>query len=355
MAAMSEGKVNEYLTYLHAVRGLSPRSLEAYSGDLEAFCNHCERDGVKAEDADRALVRQFIADQTFEEKASVSVNRALSSLRGFFRYLERFGYRSDNPTSGQKNLKTPKNLPVFLWEKEMAAYAALPDDLGILWPERDYAIIMLMYSGGLRVSELCSLEVGELDGDLRGARVLGKGNKERQVFFSQEAREALIAWLAVRKNHARDGGVEKIFINRRDGPLTSGGVRWIMRRYNAQAGLTKNVHPHALRHSFATHLLNSGCDVRVVQELLGHESLSTTQRYTHVDIKHLKDVYEKAHPHGRQRRQAVEPGEVSDCGSGDAVAERRRGNGERGTGNGRRERERKGVGKGEEGVGEAGH
>jgi integrase/recombinase XerC len=184
----------------------------------------------------------------------------------------------------------------------MAAFAGLPETAGILWPARDKALILVMYSAGLRISELVSLSVKKLDPDYGGARVMGKGGKERYVFFSGEGREALVEYLAERQERIRIAGrgaepTDRLFVNRKGGPISVPGVRWIIARYAERSGLGKNIHPHSLRHSFATHLVNSGCDVRVVQELLGHASLSTTQRYTHVNIERLKKVYAKAHPH----------------------------------------------------------
>jgi integrase/recombinase XerC len=236
--------------------------------------------------------------------AAVSVNRALSSIRGFYRWLHRFGYRSDDPASPLRNLKPPKTLPAFLWEGEMASFAELPDTEGILWPRRDKALILTIYSGGLRISELASLSLAGLEPDLSGARVTGKGDKERHVFFSDECREALGAWLPERRGRIReDRPTDRLFISRRGGPISIPGVRWIIARYAERSGLPKNIHPHALRHSFATHLVNSGCDVRLVQELLGHSSISTTQRYTHVDMERLKKVYARSHPHGSRRKK----------------------------------------------------
>jgi integrase/recombinase XerC len=231
--------------------------------------------------------------------APVSVNRCLSSIRGYYRWLVRFGRRGDDPSAPLKNLKTPVTLPAFLWEGEMARFSALPDTAGILWPQRDKALILAMYSGGLRISELVSLSLRDLEDDLSGARIIGKGDRERPVFFSGEAGEALGAYLPSRKMRIRaEKPTDRLFISRKGAPISVPGVRWIIAKYSERSGLEKNIHPHSLRHSFATHLVNSGCDVRVVQELLGHASISTTQRYTHVETERLRKVYRKSHPHG---------------------------------------------------------
>ncbi|MDR0400796.1 MAG: tyrosine recombinase XerC [Treponema sp.] len=295
------GVIGEYLSYLQAVRGVSKRTIEAYGKDLSHFANYCANHEIDLVKADARELRGFISDQSAEGAAAVSVNRALSSIRGFYRYLIRFGRRPDNPCDTLRNLKSPKTLPSFLWEPEMAQFALLPDTSGILWPARDKALILVMYSAGLRISELVSLSLPKIDSDLGGGRVTGKGDKERFVFFSGEARDALELYLPERQARIKADGknpTDRVFVNRNGRALSIPGVRWIIARYAEQLGLGKNVHPHSLRHSFATHLVNAGCDVRVVQELLGHASLSTTQRYTHVDIERLKKVYTKAHPHG---------------------------------------------------------
>jgi integrase/recombinase XerC len=294
--------VEEYLSYLRSVRGVSERTGRAYEGDLLRFAAYCGNIGVLMETAGPYDAQRFIGDLSAEGISAVSVNRALSAIRGFYRWLIRFGRRKDNPVGNLRNLRTPKTLPSFLWEGEMADFADLPDTAGILWPLRDKALILAMYSAGLRISELVGLSLTSLDGDLGGGRVTGKGGKERHILFSDEAGEAIAAYLPAREARVKaDHPTDRLFVNRRGGPISVSGVRWIIARYSGRSGLQKNVHPHALRHSFATHLVNAGCDVRIVQELLGHASLSTTQRYAHVDMERLKKVYARAHPHGKRR------------------------------------------------------
>jgi integrase/recombinase XerC len=296
--------VDEYLSYLFSVRGMSERTIGAYGRDLSRYASYCADCGIDPERAGPGELRHFIADLGAGGTASVSVNRALSSIRGFYRWLIRFGRREDDPCGNMRNLKTAKTLPAFLREGEMASFAELPGRAGILWPARDRALILVMYSAGLRISELVSLSLSKLDADLGGGRVIGKGDKERYVFFSDEAKTSLADYLAERDERLRSsrsgaGPADRVFISRRGRAISAPGVRWIIARYAERSGLGKNIHPHSLRHSFATHLVNSGCDVRVVQELLGHASLSTTQRYTHVNMERLRKVYAGAHPHGR--------------------------------------------------------
>jgi integrase/recombinase XerC len=303
---INQDGIEAYLEYLRSVRGMSDRTVRAYGKDLAHFSAYCENHGMTPQGANPHGVQGFIADLSAEGIASVSVNRALSSLRGFYRWLLRFGFRADDPSMSLRNLKTAKRLPTFLWEGEMASFAELPDTAGILWPLRDKALILIIYSAGLRISELAALSLPCLEEDLSGARVIGKGNKERYVFFSDEAREALGAYLPGRESRVKAATpTDRLFVNRKGGPISVPGVRWIITKYAERSGLDKNIHPHALRHSFATHLVNSGCDVRLVQELLGHASLSTTQRYTHVDMERLKRTYLKAHPHGLGKRNKL--------------------------------------------------
>ena len=290
--------VEEYLGYLSSVRGVSERTIAAYSRDLAHYSSYCANHDFTLEEASPVEVRGFIADLSREGIASVSVNRALSSIRGLYRWMLRFSYRPDDPSAPLRNLKTPKTLPAFLWEGEMARFSELPETAGILWPERDKALILSMYSAGLRISETASLSLENMESDFGGARIIGKGNKERQVFFSEEAREALNVYMPGRLGRIKaEHPTDRLFISLKGSPLSIPGLRWIISRYAERSGLEKSIHPHSLRHSFATHLVNSGCDVRVVQELLGHASISTTQRYTHVNMERLRKVYNKAHPH----------------------------------------------------------
>jgi len=290
--------MDEYLFYLSSVRGLSERTSSAYSRDLWHFASYCGNHGFVPEKAVPSQVRGFISDLSAEGIASVSVNRALSSIRGFYRWMVRFGYRKDDPSLPLRNLKTPRTLPAFLWEKEMAHFSGLPEKAGILWPERDKALILAMYSGGLRISETAALSLKNVSSDLSCARIIGKGNKERQVFFSDEVQEALNAYLPFRQQRIKaERPTDRLFISLKGAPISVPGIRWIISKYAERSGLGVSIHPHSLRHSFATHLVNKGCDVRVVQELLGHASISTTQRYTHVNMEHLRKDYDKAHPH----------------------------------------------------------
>jgi len=295
--------INDYLQYLHAVKGASQRTIEAYSNDLLRFENYCANHEINVLDAEAYEVQSFIADLSAESMAATSVNRHLSSIRGLYRWFVRFNKRKDNPCSALKNIKTPVKFPSVLWEEEMADFASLPETAGILWPQRDKALIMAIYSAGLRISEVVSLSMSNISPTLEDAKIIGKGGKERFVFFSDEAREAITDYLPQREARLSIAGIDgkksALFINRKGQPISIPGVRWIISKYAQHSGIGKNIHPHSLRHSFATHLVNGGCDVRVVQEMLGHSSLSTTQRYTHINLEKLKKTYMAAHPHAK--------------------------------------------------------
>jgi len=295
--------IHEYLQYLQSVRGVSVRTVEAYNNDIMHYANYCENHGINLKKAEPYEVQKFIADLSAESMAATSVNRYLSSIRGFYRWMVRNNKRTDNPCASLRNIKTPVKLPSVLWEDEMADFAALPDSAGILWPERDKALIMAIYSAGLRISEVVSLSIADLSQDLDEAKITGKGGKQRFVFFSDEAIAAIVEYLPQREARLKMAGIDgrksALFINRKGQSISVPGVRWIISRYAQQSGLGKSIHPHSLRHSFATHLVNSGCDVRIVQEMLGHSSISTTQRYTHVNLENLKKTYAASHPHSR--------------------------------------------------------
>jgi len=302
------GVLQEYISYIEAVRGCSVNTVDAYKNDLSRYASYCSNHEIDIVNAEPYEVQSFIADLSADSMSAVSVNRNLSSIRGLYRWMVRFEKRKDNPCSSLRNVKTPVRLPSVLWEDEMADFASLPETSGILWQERDKALILVMYSAGLRISEIVSLAMENISKGMDEAKITGKGGKQRYVFFSDEAKDALSDYLPQRAARLKMEGINEkkgsLFISRKGKAISVPGVRWIISRYAKltnmkQKGSGKNIHPHALRHSFATHLVNSGCDVRIVQEMLGHSSISTTQRYTHVNLENLKKVYAKAHPHAK--------------------------------------------------------
>jgi len=288
----------EYLTYLDAVRGLSEHTRLAYGRDLESWEEFLSARGVAVTDATPPLAGEFLNHLGRSGLSPRSVNRVLSCLRGFYRYLLRTGRTFSHPFSGIRSLKTPRRLPVFLFEAEVRAL--LDDGRQGFQALRDRLLFEVLYSTGCRVSEVCTLDLDTVVGKTRFA-VTGKGNKRRWVFLTPSAKAALEAYLPVRLERlaADDSDAAKaLFLNSRGQRLGVRGVQKIVGRAAARAGLTKPTSPHTLRHTFATHLSAEGMDVRVVQELLGHSRLETTQVYTHLSLDRLKDVMRAAHPHG---------------------------------------------------------
>lgn len=288
----------EYLEYIRSVRSLSPRTVESYTRDLSLFDSFLA--GMPPFDIDDSDIRLFAAELGQNGMESASVNRILSALRGFYRYSVRFGLTGTNPASSIRNLKVPRKMPAFLFADDAAALCRKPSGGKMLWPVRDTALLWILYSTGCRVSEIAGLLLQDIDPSGTSATVTGKGRKQRKVFFSREACSALSDYLAERSallsgHQDRDQSKNRLFISKRGRALSVRGIQFIIGRYTEDA---RHLSPHALRHTFATTLVSRGVDIRSVQEMLGHTSISTTQRYTHVTSEHLKNLYHRSHPHG---------------------------------------------------------
>jgi len=287
--------VAAFLRHLERERNASPNTIRAYGEDLAQFTSHLRRElgrDPRPEDADHLAIRGFLAELHRRGLARSSSARKLAGLRTFFRYLCREGRLEANPARVLATPRQDKRIPAVLDESEVEALLDLPGDG--LAAVRGRAILELLYATGMRCAELVGLDVEDVDIGARMVRVVGKGRKERVVLFGQRAQEALGAWLPRRKGLRPKS--DALFLNARGGRLTDRSVRALVARRVAQLALARRCSPHTLRHSFATHLLTRGADLRAIQELLGHASLSTTQRYTHVDTRHLLEVYKKAHP-----------------------------------------------------------
>lgn len=284
-----------FLRYLDRERNSSPHTIRAYAADLEQFQAHLAlelgRDGTLA-DVDHLIIRAFLARLHREGLKKVSAARKLATLRTFFRYLCREGILERNPARALLSPRTERKIPTHLEESEVAALIEVPGDTDSA--RRARAILEVLYATGIRCSELVGLDLGDVDLAARTVRVLGKGSKERIVPFGQPALAALSSYLACRGN-ARPKS-QALLVNARGGRLTDRWVRHIVTHRVKQVAMARRLSPHSLRHSFATHLLERGADLRSIQELLGHSSLSTTQRYTHVNAKHILDIYKKTHP-----------------------------------------------------------
>ncbi len=284
-----------FLRHLERERNASPNTIRAYGEDLAQFTEHLRRELGREpcpEDADHLAIRGFLAELHRRGLAKSSSARKLAGLRTFFRYLCREGRLEANPARLLATPRRDKRIPSVLDEKQVQTLLDMPGEG--LAAARGRAILELLYATGIRCAELVSLDAGEVDLEARMVRVLGKGRKERVVLFGHRAQETLRAWLAERR-HLRPG-TDALFLNARGGRLTDRSVRALVARRVEQVALARRCSPHTLRHSFATHLLTRGADLRTIQELLGHASLSTTQRYTHVDTRHLVEVYKKTHP-----------------------------------------------------------
>jgi integrase/recombinase XerC len=284
-----------FLRHLERERNASPNTIRAYGEDLAQLTEHLRRELGRdpcPEDADHLAIRGFLAELHRRGIAKSSAARKLAAVRTFFRYLCREGRLATNPARVLATPRREKRIPEVLDETQVQALLEMPG--AGLDAVRGRAILELLYATGMRCAELVALDIGEVDLGARMVRVLGKGRKERVVLFGHRAQEALRAWLAERRRLRPK--TDALFLNARGGRLTDRSVRALVARRVEQRALARRCSPHTLRHSFATHLLTRGADLRAIQELLGHASLSTTQRYTHVDTRHLLEVYRKAHP-----------------------------------------------------------
>lgn len=282
-------------------RGVSPHTARAQQGDLDKLLDHAVRGRWADWEVSPRTVRGFALELGDRGLDPASQARILSTVRGFFRWLWETRRIAKNPASGLRNPKQPQRLPAFLTEGESQALLDLPP--AIDFPSsRLTCLLELLYASGLRVSELVGLDLQDLLTDQRTLRVLGKGRKERLVPYHARAAEILAVYLGFRSAFLAGRGLPPsaaLFLNQRGGRLTTTSVRALLRTALEAASVRSRVSPHALRHSFATHLLNRGMDLRAIQELLGHASLSTTQRYTHLGLDELARTYEKAHPRAK--------------------------------------------------------
>ncbi|MCT6877419.1 MAG: site-specific tyrosine recombinase XerD [Lactobacillus apis] len=290
--------VEDYLRYSQIERGLSDNTIFAYRQDLMDFLVFLKKEGLDSWPTKAVDIDAFLAEQRDLNKATSSISRMISSLRKFYQWLVRQNIQKINPMLEIDSPKKEHRLPVALSVDEVTKLLDQPDvtkKLGI----RDRALLETLYATGIRVSELINLKFSDLHEELKLLKVLGKGSKERLIPISDVA----ISWIKSYQEKVRDPLLLKsgkytdtIFLNNRGGALTRQAVWQIIKRYCQMAGIRKNVTPHTLRHTFATHLLENGADLRVVQEILGHSDISTTQIYTNLSQQHILQVYAKTHP-----------------------------------------------------------
>lgn len=311
--------IQQYLGYLRSVRNASPNTLRSYTFDLSQFVTFLtppKSETPALRDVTHLMIREFIGHLHDHKLEKSSIARKVAAIRSFFKFAVREGKVLQNPARLVATPKLPRRIPSVLSAEDMSAFldgiasapAAAPGSgrpsrgrrADPLIVKRDRAILELLYASGLRVSELTGLNLADIEQKEKMLRVLGKGNKERIVPYGSKAEQALEAYSPLReailRKAGRKGNVEAVFLNHEGARLTTRSVARIVKKYVRLVNVNWDLHPHSLRHAFATHLLADGADLRAIQELLGHSSLSTTQRYTHATIRQLLEVYDKAHP-----------------------------------------------------------
>jgi len=296
-----ESQIDAFLQAQTALKGASPHTVKAYAEDLRQFAGFAEARGVtEAAAVDTPLLRAYLQHMQQADLARASRARKMASLRSFFSFLAHQSVIPRSPAIGLRSVKQDKRLPKFLRADEVEALMAAPDQkpLGL----RDRALLETLYASGMRAGELVSLTMADVDFEAGVIRVVGKRNKERVTLLGRQAVTALQTYLREGRPtlvaaQGEDGGA--LFVNRYGGHLSDRGVRKLFTRYCAQVATRLKITPHVLRHTFATHLLAGGADLRVVQELLGHASIGTTQIYTHVTTERLQEVHRKAHPRAK--------------------------------------------------------
>ena len=301
-----EAALDRYIRYLIAERNVSRYTIRNYQAEIRQFIEFARAQGVTSwTEVDKRLVRRWLADLRMADYVPASIARRLSEVRAFCAFLVKDGLLEGNPLAGMASPKQTQHQPRVLNVDEVLAILRAPD---LATPQglRDAAILEILYGSGIRLGELEGLKLNDVDLGRREIRVLGKGNKERIALFGGGAARALHLYLSQGRPHlVGKQPSQALFLNRFGNRLGRVSITRIVARYAKQAGIERQVTPHALRHSFATHLVDQGVDIRLIQELLGHESPSTTQRYTHVSQARLHEVVRHAHPRGRLDEEIV--------------------------------------------------
>jgi tyrosine recombinase XerC len=289
-------ELESFVAHLKHEKNASPHTISSYRRDLLQLAQYLEERGVSIKEVDNLSLRGFLTLLYERGEKKSTVGRKLAAIRSFFQYCVRKGWMDDNPAKIVSTPKQDKPVPSFLSEKEMEEFLDLPSTDKPL-DLRDIAMMELLYATGIRVSELVGISREDINFTERLIRIRGKGKKERLVPFGSKAEKSLRAYLQARSKINKGQVEEKpLFLNYRGKKLSSRSVERTVNKYILRSALRRKISPHSLRHSFASHLLSRGADLRVIQELLGHESLATTQKYTHLDLKHLLEVYRKSHP-----------------------------------------------------------
>lgn len=306
-----EEVLDKYIYHLKAERNYSRFTLRNYSADILGFFHFLRTSGVESlTDVDHLTVRRYLGWLLERGVVRASVSRKMSVLRSFFRYANDEGILTTDPMSKVSGPKSEKRLPSFLTSEEILSLLKAP---ALSTPQglRDLAILEMLYAAGLRVSEIVSLDINRVDLEARQIRVWGKGSKERVVLIGEPAARGLEQYLAFgRPKLLGSGDTNALFINRYGQRIVPRRVQHLIKKYARQAGISGKVSPHMLRHTFATHMLDGGADLRVVQELLGHAHLSSTQIYTHVTRSQMRSTYLEAHPRGKEEKRRVTIGKL---------------------------------------------
>lgn len=289
--------LEEYLHYLKYEKNYSPRTIDSYEIDIVEFIDFCDENNTNIVNVKYNDVSKYLRTIDNKEKAT-TLARKISSLRGFYNYLISVGYIENNPCALVRTPKKEKKLPRFFYYNELEEMFNVPD-LKTPLGQRDRLILEVLYASGVRVSELVNIKISDISN--MDIRILGKGSKERIAHIGEYAKEILDLYLKDGYNTLNKKSSEYLFLNNNGGKLSVRGVRFLLDNIIKKTTINKKISPHMLRHSFATHLLNEGCDILSVQELLGHESLSATAIYTHVTTDKLKEVYFNSHPRAKMK------------------------------------------------------
>lgn len=290
-------KISDFLIYMDKLRNSSKHTLRAYKRDLLDFYEYIKKNNFDYKNISRNSLRGFLIELREKGLDKRSISRKISSIRSFYKFLLKDGAIEKNPLVSLELPKIDKKLPTFLTEEEVIKLINAPNEKTLIG-FRDKLILIFLYSTGMRVSEIVSLKVSQLDLNKGEVIITGKGKKDRVIFLTEELKELINEYLNRRKKNSN-----VLFINRNGKPLTDKGIRLLVEKYAKKVVPYKKVTPHTLRHTFATHLLTNGADLRVVQELLGHTKLSTTQIYTHLTKENLKKIYDNFHPHSKEKNQ----------------------------------------------------
>ncbi|MDD2434851.1 MAG: tyrosine recombinase XerC [Bacilli bacterium] len=293
------GDISKFIDYLTYEKHYSKHTINSYQKDLENFINFLKTQNTNLNQIDYKVVRLYLTELHHKKYANKTICRVISTLRSYYRFLIKEGIINENPMTLISNPKVEQSLPNFLYYDELETLLVVPETntpLGM----RDALILELLYATGIRVSELVNIKIKDIDFYNHQIKILGKGNRERYVIYGKKCKELLDLYLSDARLKLNKKQSDNLLLNNRGDCLTVGGVQYLINKIVKQSGLKNNVSPHTLRHTFATHMLNEGADLKSVQELLGHSDLKTTSIYTHVSNEHLRKVYLSAHPRARK-------------------------------------------------------